>query len=187
MAAHAHLSINVLTIPMTAKTSVPVVTPMPILQIMIATVQGYSGNGLTCLAINYCTEDTHGCSDACNVTGPDTFDCLCTDLLATLSGKTCICPNGDSGNGRNCTGNHIFPTFKFIFIFLFYGDYFNNCVFFFFTFFVFFIYPSLKKFLMYGKILFLMGNLLGSSMQIILNGRKNLFQKNFTHKKKFTK
>jgi hypothetical protein len=82
--------------------------------------QGYSGNGLTCLgiiffaififfllmtclAINYCTEDTHGCSDVCNVTGPGTFDCLCTDPLATLSGKTCICPNGYSGNGRNCT------------------------------------------------------------------------------------
>jgi hypothetical protein len=90
MAAHAHLSINVLTIPMTAKTSVPVVTPMPILQIMITTVQGYSGNGLTFLAINYCTEDTHGCSDVCNVTGPGTFDCLCTDPLATLSGKTCM-------------------------------------------------------------------------------------------------
>jgi hypothetical protein len=65
--------------------------------------QGYSGNGLTCLAISYCTEDTHGCSDVCNVTGPGTFDCLCTDPLATLSGKTCICPNGYSGNGRNCT------------------------------------------------------------------------------------
>jgi hypothetical protein len=140
--------------------------------------QGYSGNGLTCLvlfffyfhffltpnpnpnllmtclAINYCTEDTHGCSDVCNVTGPGTFDCLFTDPLATLSGKTCICPNGYSGNGRNCSGNHIFPTFEFSFIF-----------------------PSLKKFLMDGKILFLTGNLQWSSMQIILN------VKYFVHKK----
>jgi hypothetical protein len=64
---------------------------------------GYSSNGTLCKLINYCQENTGGCSDICNYTGPGKYECICSDPLDVLSGRTCVCPSGYTSNGRNWT------------------------------------------------------------------------------------
>lgn len=65
-------------------------------------LQGYSGSGLSCTPINQCADNTHGCQDLCNYTGPGDFECLCQNPNAYIVGKSCVCNTGYQGDGIVC-------------------------------------------------------------------------------------
>jgi hypothetical protein len=78
------------------------------------TVFTYQG---THLVINQCEDKTHGCQDSCQFIEPGIYQCLCDDLNAHVYDFKCICNQGYSGDGNECTGKWIFnPCVKKIFL-----------------------------------------------------------------------
>jgi len=99
---------------------------------------GYSGNGLICTAIDYCSggKNCSSVGSTCTYTGPGTFTCACNSgysgngytctainnctfgtnscsPYATCSSIgpgtfSCACNTGYSGNGTSCTGSPLF-------------------------------------------------------------------------------